>query len=150
MIERLMDLPVLTDDVGYLLSRTSGITARAANAALAGYGLRVRQYSVLSLAADAPDGLSQRELAGVLGLDPSQVVLLVDELADAGLVRRRPCPGDRRARLVVATDPGRRVLGGARRQAHDGVRHQLRALSDSEQETLRALLARVVQSTNRL
>ncbi|GAA5176098.1 MarR family transcriptional regulator [Pseudonocardia eucalypti] len=141
-----MDLPALTDDVGYLLSRTSGITARAANTALAGYGLRVRQYSVLSLAADAPDGLSQRELAGVLGLDPSQVVLLVDELADAGLVLRRPCPGDRRARLVVATDEGRRVLGGARRQAHDGVRHQLRALSDREQETLRDLLARVVRS----
>lgn len=146
MIERLMDLPVLTDDVGYLLSRTSGITARAANAALAGYGLRVRQYSVLSLAADAPGGLSQRELAKVLGLDPSQVVLLVDELADAGLVERRPCPGDRRARLVVATDSGRRVLGGARRQAHHGVRQQLRALSDGEQETLRELLARVVRS----
>jgi DNA-binding MarR family transcriptional regulator len=146
MIEDLMDLPELADNVGFLLSRTSGITARAANAALAEHGLRVRQYSVLCLAADTPDGLTQRELAGVLGLDPSQVVLLVDELVAAGLVERRPSPTDRRARLVVATATGRHVRGRAARDADGQVRHQLRALSDSEQRTLRDLLARVVRS----
>jgi len=143
-----MELPTLADNVGFLLSRTSGLTARTANAALAEYGLRVRQYSVLYLAVDAPDGLSQRELAGVLGLDPSQVVLLVDELAAAGLVERRPSPTDRRTRLVVATATGRQVRGRAARDANSQVRHRLRALSDSEQDTLRDLLARVVRSAD--
>ena len=40
----------LTDDLGYLLARTSGLVMRATNAALAGEGLRVRQYAVLVLA----------------------------------------------------------------------------------------------------
>ena len=78
-------MTALTDDVGFLLTRASGLAVRATNAALADVGLRVRQYSVLVLADDAQDGISQRDLAEVLGLDPSQVVALVDELAAAGL-----------------------------------------------------------------
>lgn len=143
-----MDVPALADDVGFLLSRTSGLTVRAANSALAGYGLRVRQYSALSLAAGSPTGLSQREMADVLGLDPSQVVLLVDDLVDAGLVLRGPCPNDRRARLVTATAKGRQVHAGAARDAGDQVRQRLAALTDSEHATLRDLLARVVRSAD--
>ena len=139
-----MDLGALAGDVGFLLSRTSGLVVRAANAGLAAHGLRARQYSVLVLAADSPVGVSQRDLAGTLGLDPSQIVLLVDELQAAGLVERRPAPADRRTRLVAATARGRRVRRAAVEGAHAGVRRQLGALSEEEQETLRALLERVV------
>lgn len=137
-------MSALTDDLGFLLSRASGLVVRATNEALSGEGLRVRQYSVLALAADAGDGISQRELAGVLGLDPSQVVLLVDELAAAGLVERRPSPTDRRTKLVVATAEGGQVRSRAADRAADGVRAQLAALSDDEQRTLKALLQRAV------
>lgn len=136
--------PALIRDIGFLLSRASGLVARQAHAALAEHGLRVRQYSVLSLAADAPDGISQRDLAAVLGLDPSQVVLLVDELSAAGLVERRPAPTDRRTRLVVATAKGRRVLRPAADAAGIRVKDQLRVLTDEEQEVLEGLLARIV------
>src|SRR3954469_8825303 len=116
-IEELTDMTGLNDDVGFLLTRASGLVVRATNAALADLGLRVRQYSVLVLADDSADGISQRALAERLGLDPSQVVPLVDELAAAGLVERRPSPTDRRQRLVAATaprgPPRRRGAGGA-------------------------------------
>lgn len=137
----------LTRDVGFLLSRASGLAARQAHAALAEHGLRIRQYSVLSLAADAPDGISQRDLAAVLGLDPSQVVLLVDELTTAGLVERRPSPTDRRTRLVVATGQGRKVLRPAAAGVDRRVQDQLSVLTDDEQEVLRGLLARIVASS---
>lgn len=141
-----MDLGALADNIGFLLSRTSGLAVRAANAGLAGHGLRVRQYSALVLVADSQDGVSQRDLASTLGLDPSQIVLLVDELQAAGLVERRPAPADRRTRLVAATTRGRQVRRAAVEGAHEGVRRQLGALSDEEQETLRALLERVVSA----
>jgi DNA-binding MarR family transcriptional regulator len=134
----------LTDDLGFLLSRASGLVVRATNAALADSGLRVRQYSVLVLAADTGDGVSQRDLAEVLGLDPSQVVLLVDELAAAGLVERRPSPSDRRAKLVAATAAGRALREKAADRAAAGVREQLGALSAAEQHTLKTLLQRAV------
>ena len=133
----------LRDDLGFLLAWVSGEVVRAANASLAPEGLRVRQYSVLQLARDFPDGVSQRQLARELGLDPSQIVSLVDELAAAGLVERRPAATDRRTRLVTATEAGERKLAYAAELAADGVRDALKALSEDEQETLRALLARV-------
>jgi len=137
-------MPELIDDLGFLLSRTSGLVVRATNAALADDGLRVRQYSVLVLACDAGDGISQRDLAGTLGLDPSQVVQLVDELAAAGLVERRPSPADRRAKLVVATERGHAARRAASGRASAAVRDRLDALSEDERETLRLLLRRVV------
>jgi DNA-binding MarR family transcriptional regulator len=143
-IEELTDMTGLTDDVGFLLTRASGLVVRATNAALADVGLRVRQYSVLVLADDTADGISQRDLAEVLGLDPSQVVALVDELAAAGLVERRPSPTDRRAKLVAATARGVRLRRRADERAAAGVRQQLGGLTPEEREALREMLQRVV------
>lgn len=139
----------LTDDIGFLLSRASGLVTRATNAALADDGLRVRQYSVLCLACDTGDGISQRDLANTLGLDPSQIVQLVDELTDAGLVERKPAPADRRAKLIATTSNGRSVRGHAFAGASAAVRNQLAALTDDEQDTLRRLLRRVVIQPHR-
>jgi DNA-binding MarR family transcriptional regulator len=143
-IEELTDMTGLNDDVGFLLTRASGLVVRATNAALADLGLRVRQYSVLVLADDAAEGISQRDLAEVLGLDPSQVVALVDELAAAELVERRPSPTDRRQRLVAATARGVRLRRRADTAATAAVQRQLGDLRVDEQETLRGLLQRVV------
>jgi DNA-binding MarR family transcriptional regulator len=135
----------LTDDIGFLLSRASGLFVRASNAALVSYGLRVRSYSVLLLACAADEGISQRDLAGVLGLDPSQVVLLVDELADSGLVERRPSDTDRRTKLVVATEAGRALRAEAVREVDVAVAAQLADLTGTEQYLLRDLLGRLVR-----
>jgi DNA-binding MarR family transcriptional regulator len=135
----------LTDDVGFLLSRASGLFVRASNAALVSYGLRVRSYSVLLLACAADDGVSQRDLAGALGLDPSQVVLLVDELAESGLVERRPSASDRRAKLVIATEAGRTLRTEAVREVDAAVTAQLADLTGTEQYLLRDLLGRLVR-----
>jgi DNA-binding MarR family transcriptional regulator len=137
----------LADDLGFLLSRASGQVVRATNAALAEHGLRARSYSVLVLACEAADGLSQRELATVLGLDPSQVVLLVDELAAAGLVERQAAEADRRTRLVVPTPEGRRVRDAAGQAADAAVETPLGLLGDAERDRLRDMLTRIWTAT---
>ena len=134
----------LADDLGYLMSRASGVLVRATNAALAEHGLRVRQYSVLALAAETPEGLSQRELGAVLGLDPSQLVLIVDDLVGAGLVDRLPSPTDRRTRLVVATAAGRQVRDAAGHAADAALEGPLALLGEAERERLRDMLTRVL------
>jgi DNA-binding MarR family transcriptional regulator len=134
----------VTDDVGFLLSRASGLFVRASNAALVPHGLRVRPYSVLLLACSSESGVSQRDLAGMLGLDPSQVVLLVDELAEAGLVERRSSATDRRTKLVVATVSGRSVRDAAVRDVDAAVTAQLGELTATERFLLRDLLSRLV------
>jgi DNA-binding MarR family transcriptional regulator len=51
--------------------------------------------------------MSMRELADALDIDPPNATVVVDDLEAAGLVRRRPHPTDRRAKLVEATRKGK-------------------------------------------
>lgn len=133
----------LLDDIGFLLSRGSGFAVKTTNVHLAPLGLRVRQYSVLSAACDS-GGISQRELSDLLGLDPSQVVALVDELQADGMVERLPDPGDRRTRLVSATRRGRGLRRRARLSVERARREFLSRLDGAEQAALRDLLRKVV------
>jgi DNA-binding MarR family transcriptional regulator len=47
------------------------------------------------------------ELAAALGIDPANATVVVDDLEATGLVRRRPHPTDRRAKVVEATRKGK-------------------------------------------
>ena len=57
----------------------------------------------------AVEPLSMGELAAVLGIDRPNATVLVDDLEAHGLVRRRPHPTDRRAKLVETTAKGKKL-----------------------------------------
>lgn len=85
--------------------------------------------------------MSMKELAAALDVDPPNATAVVDELESLGLVRRRPHPADRRAKLVEATGKGKQVA----RKADEIMSIPppgLTALSPDEMETLRQLLRR--------
>jgi DNA-binding MarR family transcriptional regulator len=128
--------------VGFLLARCSAAAVRATNAALADLGVRARHYALLQSAA-RPGGSSQRQLAEDLGLDPSAVVTLVDELERAGLVLRTLDPADRRARLVVATEQGVGLLVQAEPLVADALAVVTAPLSRAQVDMLRGLLQQV-------
>lgn len=130
----------LADDLGFLLSRASGVVARAASSGLAPLGLRVRSYSVLALAADHEGGVTQRSLAELVGLDPSQVVSLVDGLQERGLVDRKPDPGDRRNKLVTVTEQGRALRAQAARNVAEQDDRCFAHLPEQQLDQLREML----------
>lgn len=132
----------LVDDLSFLLARANALSLAAGNAALSEHGLRVRSYSVLALAAGSARP-SQRELAELLRLDPSQVVALVDELQGRGLVVREPDPADRRANVVVATDLGRSVHAEAASAARAAEAALHEDLSAADRRRLTELLKRM-------
>jgi DNA-binding MarR family transcriptional regulator len=135
--------PDLLDDFSFLLARANALSLAAGNAALSMHGLRVRSYSVLALAAGSRQP-TQRELAELLRLDPSQVVALVDDLQKRGLVTRKPDPSDRRVNVVVATEDGRAAHGAASRSVAAAQDAQLLDnFSDSERTQLAELLHRL-------
>jgi DNA-binding MarR family transcriptional regulator len=90
--------------------------------------------------------MSMGELAAALGIERPNATVLVDELESLGLVRRRPHPTDRRAKLVEATRKGKTMA----RRANDILATPppaLSALSTDELETLRRLLDNVTTQT---
>jgi len=71
------------------------------------------------------------------------VILLVDQLEERGLVRRKPVEGDRRRVRVELTPAGRRTIEGAFRKHAQRVARELSALSAAEQEQLGRLCKRL-------
>jgi DNA-binding MarR family transcriptional regulator len=55
------------------------------------------------------DGVSMGDMARGIGVDPSYITALVDDLDERGLARREPAPYDRRVKIIVLTDAGRKL-----------------------------------------
>ena len=55
-------------------------------------------------------GVSQKELANVMGIEGPSLVRLLDSLADKQLIERRPSQEDRRAKTVHLTARARELL----------------------------------------
>ena len=85
-------------------------------------------------------------LGSAMGIDPSTMVSLIDQLEVAELAKRRPRPTDRRAREVAITPKGRRVLKRARELAIEVEDDVLRGLSQAERRQFLALLRRALTS----
>jgi DNA-binding MarR family transcriptional regulator len=132
----------LGDDLSFLLARANALSVASANAALAAVDLRVRSFAVLAVVAGEARP-SQRELAELLRLDPSQVVALVDELQRRGLVVREGDPNDRRAKVIVATDAGRELYARAQPAAVAAERSLHSSLDAVERAQLTELLRRI-------
>jgi DNA-binding MarR family transcriptional regulator len=95
------------------------------------------------MAAAEHGGLSQRELGDLLGIDPSAVVALVDDLQKAGFVRRDPHPDDRRTRLVALTAEGGKAFARASALAAEVDDETLGPLDPDERAQLVRLLRRI-------
>ena len=104
-----------TGDLCWLLSRASHVLTTELTAALEEVGISPRAHSVLSAALTGEH--TQIELARMVGLDKTTMVVTLDELEQAGLAERRPSATDRRARVIVVTKAGKRKVREAERVA---------------------------------
>ncbi|HVU71482.1 MAG TPA: MarR family winged helix-turn-helix transcriptional regulator [Mycobacteriales bacterium] len=86
--------------------RRQGQLALAGEDWLASSNLRPIATGVVRIV-DGRGEISQREISDLLGLDPSDLVSILDQLEELGLVERRRDPTDRRRNVVVITDKGR-------------------------------------------
>src|SRR5262245_950544 len=108
-------------------------------AALQSIGLTPALFAVLNYL-QAHEGAIQQQVGSAMGIDPSTMVSLVDQLEGGGLAERRPHPKDRRAREVLITPKGRRALEQARELAEDVEGDVLQGLSPAERRQLVVLL----------
>jgi DNA-binding MarR family transcriptional regulator len=88
-------------------------------------------------------GISQRELSDRLGLSPSRLVGLLDQLERRGLVERRSDADDRRNHALHLTPAGTDTLRAIGRIAVEHQDEMCRSLGGEERATLARLLDRI-------
>jgi DNA-binding MarR family transcriptional regulator len=112
--------------------------------------LRPGCFGVLRAVAHADDAVSQRDVAEHTGIDPSDVVDLVDRLETADYVVRRRDEHDRRRYALELTAEGRAALERFRGVAHAVDEAVLEVLDPDDRQRLRELLERVVDHAESL
>jgi DNA-binding MarR family transcriptional regulator len=113
--------------------------------ALTPLGLTPALFAVLNVLG-AREGTIQQQLSSDMGIDPSAMVKLINELEGAGLADRRRRPNDRRAWEVTITPKGRRTLQRARRLASQVEDEVLGGLTATDRRELLTLLRRALTS----
>jgi len=104
----------ILDSMAFALGVAGTRIARALDDALAPEDLSHRHAGVLAAVASGR-AATQRDIATALGLAPSRVVTLIDDLDRRSAVRRVTDDADRRARRVELTAHGRELLSTAER-----------------------------------
>jgi DNA-binding MarR family transcriptional regulator len=108
-------------------------------------GLSAAQLFVLERLSEGPVG-SMAELAGRTLTDASSVSVVVQRLAERGLVVRAVAPDDARRTTLRLSASGKRLLGTAPRSPQADLLDALEQLSSAERKNLESLLERVVRS----
>lgn len=113
--------------------------------ALSAVGLTPALFALLNVLG-AREGSIQQQLSADMGIDPSAMVKLINELESAGLANRRRRPGDRRAWGVSITAKGRRTLERARQFVAQVEDEGLGGLTAADRRQLLMLLRRALVS----
>lgn len=112
-----------------------GKLSRRLRPTLAGSGLTPSQISVLfTIVQLGPLGLGK--LAEIEGVNPTMLSRITAQLCEAGLIRRSPDPGDRRAAVVQASAAGRRLRERIHRERTLALSEHVEELDEREREAL--------------
>jgi DNA-binding MarR family transcriptional regulator len=105
-------------------------------------GLHPYHHAILAVL-DEGSRETQGAIADALGYDKGQLVGLLDELEEAGLVMRQRDPADRRRQIVRMTPEGRKGLERARRLSQRLENEFLASLDADERSQFHDLLRKV-------
>ena len=112
---------------------------------LGSIGLSPALFALLNVLG-AREGAIQQELSSDMGIDPSAMVKMINELEDERLAERRRRPNDRRAWEVTITPKGRRSLERARQLVMQVQDEVLGGLTEAGRRELLRLMREAVVS----
>lgn len=135
-------LPAIRALPSWLLGRAAARGRSLVADALAAEGLKMWHHVVLSAVRDlAP--VAQADLGRGVGLDPKDLVGVLNDLQSAGLAVRAPDPKDRRKNAVSLTEDGARLLTRCEKAAREANDELLAPLSPAERDQFMGLLIRI-------
>jgi MarR family transcriptional regulator, lower aerobic nicotinate degradation pathway regulator len=134
----------LVSSTSFLLKRLGFAAKEQALRAYEQTGLHPYHHAILILLGEGSRE-TQGSIADALGYDRGQLVGLLDELEERGLLERERDPNDRRRHVVRLTPQGKRVLRRLRTIAREIDDDFLSPLSDEERANLHALLLRLAE-----
>jgi DNA-binding MarR family transcriptional regulator len=134
---------VLMATPSWLLTQSAMHAHRIITEAFAAGNARGYHYRLLATLAEF-GAASQASLGRHTGIDRSDVVAALNELAEQGFVQRAPDPEDGRRNIITVTPAGRRQLKRLDKLVKQAQDEVFAPLSTADRATLGRLLAQVL------
>ncbi|KMQ72943.1 MarR family transcriptional regulator [Marinobacter subterrani] len=112
-------------------------------------GVTQARWSTMVYLEKGGEGLTQRELASLMAIENPTLVRLLDSLEQQGLIERRPCPNDRRARRLHLTTAGRGFMDDLSRRASTLREEMLEGISDEDIECTVRVFNRILENAEK-
>ena len=141
------DIP--RESLGFLMQDVTRLLRKRFEGQAAALGLTSAQWRLLvNLMRHGP--LPQARLAELLEIEPISLSRLVDRMAEAGWVERRPDPNDRRVRIVEVTPKTTETLSVAKTIADDLYAQAFAGMPEGAHVQLLDLLRQVIANLSAL
>ncbi len=131
------------ENFGILLGETARSWRHRLDQRLKPLGLSQARWIVVLYLSRYGDGVSQKELAGRIGIEGPTLVGLLDRMAADGWLERRPSTRDRRCKTVHLTEKAREVSTSIRRIARELREELLADIPAEEIATCMGVLERI-------
>jgi len=132
-----------TVGVAFLLSQVGAHAALGFAEELRVLSLEPHHAGILRILG-SNSGITQQQLSGMLGMFPSRLVVLLDDLESRKLIHRRNHPTDRRRHCLYLSKTGRTALQRIGDLTVQLEQHLLAALTERERKKLFDVLTRIV------
>ncbi|WP_066552275.1 MarR family winged helix-turn-helix transcriptional regulator [Croceicoccus bisphenolivorans] len=132
---------------GFHMRRAYGVFRRDFDRAVEGLGVRQVSLGVLSVISANP-GIKQGAVGTILDIQRANMVSLIGELAEAGLVNRGEDPTDRRAIALSLTQAGQDLLDASLDRIDTHEAKLLTGFTAQERQQLTTMLDRVAANGN--
>ena len=133
--------------LGFLLHDVARLLRRSMDQSAHRLGLTSAQWRVLASVARAEflqqEPMNQATLADLMDMEPITLSRHIDRMQSAGLIERRPDPGDRRANRLFLTAAARPLVAEFRTVGSQCLSEALDGIDESEIETVIDVLTRM-------
>jgi len=137
------DIPGLATNI----HKTSTVLGRIADATLQeSYGQGISQFKIVWMLSKHPEGVLQTTIANWLNQTEAAVSRQVAILKREGLISKRVDPNNRRNHMIALTSNGKAFAEDAMQALVKAYKPCFKALSQTEQTTLNALLEKLFSS----
>jgi MarR family transcriptional regulator for hemolysin len=139
----------MRDQFPFAVARVTRRWRKMLDERLKDLGVTQARWSTMVYLEKGGEGLTQRELASLMAIENPTLVRLLDSLEQQGLIERRPCPNDRRARRLHLTNAGRAFMDDLSGRAEVLREEMLEGISDDEIECTVRVFHKILENAEK-
>ncbi|WP_449287989.1 MarR family transcriptional regulator [Marinobacter salarius] len=139
----------MRDQFPFAVARVTRRWRKLLDERLKDLGVTQARWTTMVYLQQGGEGLTQRELARLMAIENPTLVRLLDSLEQQGLIERRPCPNDRRARRLHLTKDGTEFMNVLTERAARLRDEMLDGISDRDIEGAVKVFHRILENAER-